>query len=159
MLLQANGYVSLVWGISYLLHMLVWVSAHFSLYSCFATHTHCQLEQLWNYRGLAMLLAFVLAMAAEALRLYAGYSINLRTGATSMWLLLALTPCVLLPALVYLRLAAISGQFWLQLGSNVQLALMALEALVTLVYHVLSASRGQAGSQATLKFLELQKGV
>lgn len=28
MLLQTNGYISLIWSISYFLHMLVWVSAH-----------------------------------------------------------------------------------------------------------------------------------
>lgn len=28
MLLQTNGYISLIWSISYFLHMLVWVSTH-----------------------------------------------------------------------------------------------------------------------------------
>lgn len=109
------------------------------------------MNQLWNYNGLAMLVAFVLAVTAETLRLYAGYSINLRTGANSMWLLLTLTPCVLLPALVYLRLAAISGDIWLHFISNVQLLLIALEALVALIYHALCVPAKEAASPTSLK--------
>lgn len=113
-----------------------------------------QLDQLWNYNGLAMLVAFVLAVAAETLRLYAGYSINLRTGASTMWLLLTLTPCVLLPTLVYLRLAAISGDIWLHFISNVQLLLIGLEALVALIYHALCVPAKEASAlQTSLKGL------
>lgn len=100
-----------------------------------------------------MLVAFLLAVSAETLRLYAGYSINLRTGATTMWLLLTLTPCVLLPTLVYLRLAAISCDIWLHFISNVQLLLIALEALVALIYHAMCVPARDAQSQTSLKGL------
>ncbi|EDV99620.1 GH12440 [Drosophila grimshawi] len=122
MLLQTNAYVSVIWSFSYLLHMIIWSF------------------RLWNYTGLAMLLAYVLAVGTESLRLYASYSINLGIGATTMWLLLTLTPCVLLPALVYLRLAAALGDCWLQFISNVQLVLIALEALVALIHYALCTS-------------------
>ncbi|XP_020808399.1 uncharacterized protein LOC110184273 isoform X2 [Drosophila serrata] len=70
MLLQANTYVSVVWAMSYLIHMLI------------------RFQMLWNLEGLSLLVAYVLAVAAEAVRLYAGYSVNLCSGATAMWLLL-----------------------------------------------------------------------
>ncbi|XP_062138436.1 transmembrane protein 17B [Drosophila sulfurigaster albostrigata] len=122
MLLQINGHVSIVWACSYLLHMIVCV------------------DVLWNYKGLAMLVAFVLATGAESLRLYAGYSINLCTGVTTMWLLLTLTPCVLLPTLLYLRLVAVCAVTWLQMLSNLQFLLITLEALVAIIHHALSSA-------------------
>lgn len=101
---------------------------------------------LWNYTGLAMLLAYVLAVGTESLRLYASYSINLNTNATTMWLLLTLTPCVLLPALVYLRLAVMFASVWLHFLSHAQFVLIALEALSALIYHVCCLARDKRKS-------------
>lgn len=138
-LLQINFYVSLIWSCSFLIHIIIW------------------LEELWNYNGLAMIIAYLLAVGAESLRLYAGYSINLCTGASTMWLLLTLTPCVLLPTLVYLRFAVASGDLWLSIISNLQLMLIALEALVSLIYHALSISRKDR-TQFEVRGRQLQKG-
>ncbi|XP_064546596.1 uncharacterized protein LOC135434119 [Drosophila montana] len=129
MLLQANVYVTIIWAISYLLHLILW------------SHMLC------NYTGLAMLLAYVLAVGTEWLRLYASYSINLCTDATTMWLLLTLTPCVLLPALVYLRLTGVFASSWLAFLTNVQFLLMALEVLSALLHHALCLARAKRQSQ------------
>ncbi|KAH8308478.1 hypothetical protein KR044_005446, partial [Drosophila immigrans] len=126
MLLQINGHISCIWACSYLLHMIICV------------------DVLWNYGGLAMLVAFVLATSAEALRLYAGYSINLCTGVTTMWLLLTLTPCILLPTLLYLRLVAVCGVFLLQMLSNLQFVFITLEALVAIIHYALYSANSQA---------------
>ncbi|XP_034480431.1 uncharacterized protein LOC117786339 [Drosophila innubila] len=138
MLLQINFYVSFIWSCSYLLHIIIW------------------LDELWNYKGLTIIVAYLLAVCAESLRLYAGYSINLCTGATTMWLLLTLTPCVLLPTIVYLRLTAVFGSVWLGLISNLQFVLIALEALVALIYHALCTSRRER-RQLELSAYQLQK--
>ncbi|XP_017871285.1 PREDICTED: uncharacterized protein LOC108619280 [Drosophila arizonae] len=130
MLLQANAYVSILWSVSYLLHL------------CFWSHL------LWNYTGLAMLLAYVLAVGTEWLRLYASYSINLTTNATTMWLFLTLTPCVLLPALVYLRLAVVYANLWLHLLSHAQFVLIGLEALTALICHVCSLATDKRNTNA-----------
>ncbi|EDW62686.2 uncharacterized protein Dvir_GJ16965 [Drosophila virilis] len=129
MLLQANVYVTIIWAISYLLHLIIWS------------------HMLWNYTGLAMLLAYVLAVGTEWMRLHASYSINLCTDATTMWLLLTLTPCVLLPALVYLRLAVVFASRWLAFLTNVQFVLMALEVLSALLHHVWRLASAKRESQ------------
>ncbi|KAH8419901.1 hypothetical protein KR009_003648, partial [Drosophila setifemur] len=119
MLLQANVYVSIVLGMSYLIHMLI------------------RLNQLWNLEGLSLMVAYILAVAAESLRLYAGYSVNLCTGATSTWLLLTATPCILLPTMVFLRLSSIGRGFWLRIISNAVFVLIALEVIVALVHFMI----------------------
>ncbi|KAH8341707.1 hypothetical protein KR074_007043 [Drosophila pseudoananassae] len=118
MLLQANVYVSLVWAVSFLIHLLI------------------RLNELWNWDGLSLLVAYLLAVSAEFLRLYAGYSVNLCSGATAMWLLLTVTPCILLPAMVFLRLAVAGHALWLRIISNAVFALIALEVVVALVHFV-----------------------
>ncbi|XP_016952641.1 transmembrane protein 17B [Drosophila biarmipes] len=123
MLLQANTYVSMVWAMSYLIHMLI------------------RLKQLWNLEGLAMLVAYILAVSAESVRLYAGYSVNLCSGATAMWLLLTVTPCILLPAMVFLRLSAAGRSLWLRIITNAVFALMGLEVIVSLVHFVICKPR------------------
>ncbi|KAM8721683.1 hypothetical protein ACLKA7_007540 [Drosophila subpalustris] len=139
MLLQLNFYVSLIWSCSFLLRIVIW------------------LDELWNYKGLTVIVAYALAVGAESFRLYAGFSINLRTGATTMWLLLTLTPCVLLPTWVYLRLTAVSRNVWLGILSNLQFVLIALEALVALINHALCTSRKER-RQLELTGYQLQKG-
>ncbi|XP_070138551.1 uncharacterized protein [Drosophila bipectinata] len=118
MLLQANVYVSLVWAMSFLIHLVI------------------RVNQLWNWNGLSLLVAYLLAVSAEFMRLYAGYSVNLCTGATAMWLLLTVTPCILLPAMVFLRLAVAGHALWLRIISNAVFALIALEVVVALVHFV-----------------------
>ncbi|EDX01778.1 transmembrane protein 17B [Drosophila yakuba] len=125
MLLQANTYVSMVWAMSYMIHMLI------------------RLNYLWNLEGLSMLVAYVLAVSAEAMRLYAGYSVNLCSGATAMWLLLTVTPCILLPAMVFLRLAAAGRSLWLRIITNAVFALIALEVIVSLVHFVICKPGGR----------------
>lgn len=83
------------------------------------------------------MVAYVLAVTAEALRLYAGYSVNLCSGATAMWLLLTVTPCLLLPAMVYLRLSIAKRSLWLRIITNGVFALMVLEVIVSLVHFVI----------------------
>ncbi|XP_016924225.1 transmembrane protein 17B [Drosophila suzukii] len=119
MLLQANTYVSMVWGMSYLIHLLI------------------RLNHLWNLEGLSMLVAYILAVSAESVRLYAGYSVNLCSGATAMWLLLTVTPCILLPAMVFLRLTAAGRSLWLRIITNAVFGLMALEVIVSVVHFVI----------------------
>ncbi|XP_016992323.2 transmembrane protein 17B [Drosophila takahashii] len=119
MLLQANTYVSMVWAMSYMIHMLI------------------RLNNLWNLEGLSMLMAYILAISAESVRLYAGYSVNLCSGATAMWLLLTVTPCILLPAMVFLRLSAAGRSLWLRIITNAVFGLIALEVIVCLVHFVI----------------------
>lgn len=85
---------------------------------------------------------FLLAVAVETLRLDAGYLTNLRTGATTMWLLLTLTLCVLQPTLVYL---------------NVQLLLIALEALLALICLCLYVTARGTQSQTFLRTINKTK--
>ncbi|EDV32885.1 uncharacterized protein Dana_GF21905 [Drosophila ananassae] len=118
MLLQANVYVSVVWAMSFLIHLLI------------------RINHLWNWDGLTLLVAYLLAVSAEFMRLYAGYSVNLCSGATAMWLLLTVTPCILLPAMVFLRLAVAGRGLWLRIISNAVFALIALEVMVALVHFV-----------------------
>ncbi|XP_020808397.1 transmembrane protein 17B isoform X1 [Drosophila serrata] len=119
MLLQANTYVSVVWAMSYLIHMLI------------------RFQMLWNLEGLSLLVAYVLAVAAEAVRLYAGYSVNLCSGATAMWLLLTVTPCILLPAMVFLRLSSAGRSLWLRIITNAVFALIGLEVIVSVIHFVI----------------------
>ncbi|EDX16617.1 GD24500 [Drosophila simulans] len=119
MLLQANTYVSMVWAMSYMIHMLI------------------RLHHLWNLEGLSMLVAYVLAVSAESVRLYAGYSVNLCSGATAMWMLLTVTPCILLPAMVFHRLSAARRSLWLRIITNAVFALIVLEVIVSLVHFVI----------------------
>lgn len=91
---------------------------------------------MWNWDGLTLLVAYLLAVSAEFMRLYAGYSVNLCSGATAMWLLLTVTPCILLPAMVFLRLAVAGRGLWLRIISNAVFALIALEVMVALVHFV-----------------------
>ncbi|KAH8305076.1 hypothetical protein KR059_004850, partial [Drosophila kikkawai] len=132
MLLQANTYVSIVWAMSYLIHILI------------------RLKMLWNFEGLSLLVAYILAVAAEAVRLYAGYSVNLCSGATSMWLLLTVTPCILLPAMVYLRLSSAGRSLWLRIITNAVFALIGLEVIVSLV-HFLICKPGQKKRELQLQ--------
>lgn len=84
-----------------------------------------------------MLVAYVLAVSAESVRLYAGYSVNLCSGATAMWMLLTVTPCILLPAMVFLRLSAAGRSLWLRIITNAVFALIVLEVIVSLVHFVI----------------------
>ncbi|XP_017852039.1 uncharacterized protein LOC108606438 [Drosophila busckii] len=129
MLLQANLVVFLIWCFGYLLQLL------------HASHS------LWNYQGLALLLCYVLAVAAESVRLYACFAINLSTtGASTMWLLLTLTPCVLLPSLVYLRLGY-ANPMLLARCNDLWLLLLALEVLLALVQYLCCNSSQQQQQQ------------
>ncbi|KAH8281191.1 hypothetical protein KR018_009245 [Drosophila ironensis] len=119
MLLQANAYVSVVWALSYLIHMLI------------------RVNELWNLEGLSLVVAYILAVSAEFSRLYAGYSVNLCSAATAMWLLLTVTPCILLPAMFYLRLTLAGRGLWLRIISSAVFMLIALEVMVALVHFVI----------------------
>ncbi|XP_016973518.1 transmembrane protein 17B [Drosophila rhopaloa] len=119
MLLQANTYVSMVWAMSYIVHMLI------------------RFNHLWNLEGLSMLVAYILAVSAESVRLWAGYSVNLCSGATAMWLLLTVTPCILLPAMVFLRLSTAGRSLWLRIITNAVFGMIALEVIVSLVHFVI----------------------
>ncbi|XP_041564313.1 uncharacterized protein LOC108137674 [Drosophila elegans] len=119
MLLQANTYVSMAWALSHLLHMLI------------------RFSHLCNLEGLSMLAAYILAVSAESVRLWAGYSINLCSGATAMWLLLTVTPCILLPSMAFLRLSSAGRSLWLGIVTNAVLAMIALEVVACLVHFVI----------------------
>ncbi|XP_017050794.1 uncharacterized protein LOC108094622 [Drosophila ficusphila] len=119
MLLQANTYVSVAWAMSYLIHMLI------------------RLHHLWNWEGLSIVVAYILAVSAESARLYAGYSVNLCSGATAMWLLLTVTPCILLPSMVFLRLSSAGRGLWLRIITNAVFALIGLEIIVCLFHFVI----------------------
>ncbi|EDW81850.2 uncharacterized protein Dwil_GK25478 [Drosophila willistoni] len=118
MLLQANCIISILWSSSYLLNMVIYVN------------------DLYNANGLGTLAAYVVAVISEMVRLYAGYSINLCTGATAQWLVLTLTPCILLPAMVYLRLLTFGHVFYLSILSNVLFLMIALEILVAILHFI-----------------------
>ncbi|KAH8287466.1 hypothetical protein KR054_007886 [Drosophila jambulina] len=140
MLLQANTYVSVVWALSYLFHMLIRVSAPSSPsipIFCPTRSPFSQFKMLWNLEGLALLVAYVLAVIAETVRLYAGYSVNLRSGATAMWLLLTVTPCILLPAMAYLRLSSAGRSLWLRIITNAVFVLIGLQVIVSLIHFVI----------------------
>ncbi|XP_030379265.1 uncharacterized protein LOC115627663 [Scaptodrosophila lebanonensis] len=122
-MLQSNVYTSILWTVSYLGYLLL------------------NLHDLWNYEGLATFLAFVLAGCSEAARLYAGYTVNLCDGIASMWLLLTLTPFVLLPSLLYLRLVSRTQTLFLQYMSDVLFVLIGLEALVVLLRYACLRSK------------------
>jgi len=52
-------------------------------------------------------------------------------------LLLTVTPCILLPAMVFLRLTAAGRSLWLRIITNAVFGLMALEVIVSVVHFVI----------------------
>ncbi|BFG01926.1 uncharacterized protein DMAD_01568 [Drosophila madeirensis] len=120
MLLEANVYVSALWGLNYLLRIFI------------------QMEELWSLDTAAMLVAYVLAMGSEAVRLYGAFVVNLRPEHASMWLLLTVTPCVLFPSMVYLRLSlpVDSLYLWPHCMSYAVLVLIGLEVIAILCHNI-----------------------
>ncbi|XP_017146667.1 uncharacterized protein LOC108158667 [Drosophila miranda] len=119
MLLEANVYVSAFWAVNYLLYIVV------------------HMDQLWSFDTLGLLLAYVLAVGSEIVRLHATFAVNLRPENASMWLLLTVTPCVLFPSMVYLRLSlGDDARLWPHSISYAVLALIGLEVIAILVHNI-----------------------
>ncbi|XP_022216655.2 uncharacterized protein LOC111070435 [Drosophila obscura] len=114
-LLETNVYVSALWALNYLFHIVV------------------HMDELWSFDTAALLLAYVLAVGSEAVRLYGAFAVNLRPENASMWLLLTVTPCVLFPSMVYLRLSlATNARLWPHYISYAVLFLIGLEVIAIL---------------------------
>ncbi|SPP77863.1 Hypothetical predicted protein [Drosophila guanche] len=138
MLLEANVYVSALWGLNYLLHIFIQVSLGPVRFSTTQRKFPLQMDELWSLDTAAILVAYVLAMGSETVRLYGAFVVNLRPEHASMWLLLTVTPCVLFPSMVYLRLslAVDSLYLWPHYMSYAVLVLIGLEVIAILCHNI-----------------------
>ncbi|XP_067640199.1 transmembrane protein 17 [Eurosta solidaginis] len=116
-----NVYISLIWGITYGFHILYY------------------LDEMQDFYGRSIILAYIISLLAEIYCLRAGYKGNLMAEISELSIFLVTTPLIQLPMLVFLFLA-VKGD-WTLIYTLIELifCLMAVELIAGLwTWHILS---------------------